>query len=260
MGAFLSGLAAGAALAGGAAALMFHRRRRRLGRYLAFAAHEINAPVTALKMTLYNLAAGVFGRLEEPQAAWVAKMRAQAARLGGLVGELRDLSELELGDGLRLRAEDLEAGKSLESALRPVRNLASADDGALRLEIEPGLPKVRADSERLTRSLLSLYHHARKFRTSGDILAGASRAERAVEFWVEYSGAPMDLRQEARALDLYLPAEADKNKPLGTTGMGLGLLLVLAELQGGGLVISSNAAGKTRLALRLPAAAGAPEG
>lgn len=170
---------------------------------------------------------------------------------------MRDLSELELGSGLHMRLEDLEPGKTLEASLSAVRRLAAADNAALRLEVAPALPKVRADADRLARCLLSLYHHARKFRLEGDIVAGASRAGTAVEFWVEYTGSPLEGRQKDAALNLYLPADTDKKKPLGTTGMGLGLLRVLAGLQGGDLAIRSDPAGRTRLVLTLPAASAA---
>ena len=126
---FLAGLVLGALLTGAAAVWVLRRRARRLGRYFDFAAHEFNAPVTAIKMTLFNLAEGVFGRLDETQLAWIGKMRAQAARMAGLVGELRDLSDLELNRELHLRLEELSPAEITASALRSVYPVAQPPVG-----------------------------------------------------------------------------------------------------------------------------------
>lgn len=252
---FLEGFAAGGLLCGSLAFWLFWRARRAFGRLLAFGIHEINSPITAVNMMILNFRSGVFGELQESQKEWMELMREQTGRLNGMMGELRDLVGLELDGEFDVSCEEMELPPAIETALLSIRTGAARSKVGIRVELEPALPKVRADGDRLARTIVGVLYHARKFRISGDIRvkAGASEPGRPLELRVEYAGPKLSGAEARRALALFYPARR-RDRLLSATGFGLGMARIVMRRQGGDLRFNVDADGRSHLLLEIPLA------
>lgn len=256
MSGLLAGLSAGAVAGAGLARWYYRRLSAARGRYLAFAIHEFNSPITAVNMTIFNLLSGVFGKIDEGQKPWIEMMREQTGRLNAMVGEFRDLVNLELTRDLALPLQEVPAAEIAEAAAASIRGGLAQAGVALRLDIAVPLPKVRADPDRLVRTLSSILFHARKFRSSGDIrlAARASAAQSGVEFEVEYLGPRLTPSQTEQSLRLFYPSQGVRDNIMVATGLGLGILRALMRRQGGDLRYEVEPSGVSRLILVVPAA------
>jgi len=252
---FATGAVCGAAAAAGAALLW----RRRLGRFLSFAAHEINTPLTAVNMTVLNFISGALGPVEKTQEPWLKMLREQAERLAGIMGDLRDFVHLKLRDGISLQLEDVEPAPILTAAVESISWGFSQAGVAIRTEVDAGLPKVRADAERLQRIMTAVLYHCRKFRASGAVevsLRAAPPGRVRVDF--AYLGAKTTAEESGRSLELYYPARVRKDQLLTATGLGLGVLKLFLQEQGGDLSVSVLPDGRSAIAVELAAAGGRP--
>jgi len=253
MAAFAAGLAAGALL-GYAAAAWFERRRGRvIGRFFSFAAHEVNTPITAVNMTILNLLSGVFGDVAQDQLQWIEMMREQVVRLAAMVGEMRDLIHLQMGDRLQIHREAIDVAELVETGLRAIRFGCGHAAIPLDSSVPGGLPAVFADPDRLPRTLSSVLFHARKFRNAGPLVfrAGLGEAGR-IEILVEFTGPPLSAEDAERSLDLYFPARQRGDQSMTATGLGLGILRDLMRLQDGDLTYETDGKGLSRLRLLIP--------
>ena len=248
MGAFLAGLLLGAALGAGGAVWVGRRRRQALGRFLAFAGHELNSPLTAVMMTGANLIGGVFGSEPEQQKPWLELLHEQVARLAGLVGELRDFVHLEFGGDLAVYVEDQPVREVVDAAVRSIRSGLLQAKIPLEIALEEGLPAVSGDPERTARTLASLLYHARKFRVEGPIRLSARAQDGGVFFDIEFEAPALSAAQAAQSLDMLYLAHGPR-EVLKATGLGLGLLRALLERQGGGLSLSVDGR-RQRLSMR----------
>lgn len=250
---FLAGFAAGAAAAAAAAAVWWKRRRMELGRFFSFAVHEVNTPITAVNMTVLNLAGGVFGELPKEQLEWLEMTREQLGRLNATVGELRDFIHLEFQRDLALRAEDVAPAEILEAAVKAVKVGSDHANVPLVAAAAEGLPTARADADRLLRSVVSLLFHARKFRLEGEIRVGAARAPRGgVEFAIDFVGPELSPEEAGRSLELLYPAAPRSDHSMSATGLGLGIVRELARRQGGDLTLTVAPGGARSLRLLVP--------
>lgn len=231
MAAFLLGLALGAAAAAGLAAWLERRRRVRLGRYLAFGAHELNAPLTALTMTLSNLVGGIFGDIPPALLPWLRLSREQVARLAALTGQLRDFVHLELDGNFNQVLEEQPGEELVQKAVAAVEAGFAQSAVPLAVDCPRELPAVRADPDRTARELASLLHHARKLRSSGPVSLSARAGDGFVAYAVAFEGPPLEAGEAERSLDLYYPGR--KSHALRSTGFGLGLSARLMEREGG---------------------------
>ena len=251
-GAFAAGLALGAAAGAAAAAWAARRRRKELGRFVSFAAHEINTPITAVNMTVLNLLSGVFGTLDAEKLPWVNLMREQMVRLNAIIGELRDLIHVELDKELLLRSEPAQTAELLDGAANSVAQGLQQAGAPLEVDAGSAPPVVLGDPDRLQRTLTSLLFHAKKFRSAGPVRLSAREEGGAAAFEVAFEGPALPPGEAERSLDAFYPARAAR-QTMTATGTGLGVLRLLLRRQGGDLRLRVE--GKThRLVMTVPLA------
>jgi signal transduction histidine kinase len=251
-GAFAAGLALGAAAGAAGAAWAARRRRKELGRFVSFAAHEINTPITAVNMTVLNLLSGVFGPLDPEKLPWVTLMREQMVRLNAIIGELRDLIHMELDKELLLRSEPAETADMLDAAAKSVVQGLQQAGAALEVDAAGAPPLVLGDPDRLQRTLTSLLFHAKKFRSTGPVRLSARREGGAAVFEVSFEGPALPPDEARRSLDAFYPARALK-QTMTATGTGLGVLRLILRRQGGDLDLRVEGK-RNRLLMTVPLA------
>jgi signal transduction histidine kinase len=248
--AFAAGLLVGAALSAAVVRRLARRREAILGRLFSFAGHELNSPLTAVTMTVSNLAGGVFGSSPEEQRPWLELLREQVSRLGHLVGEMRDFTHSELKGGLVVIPEALPAAQIVQDAMRSVRSGLAQAKIPFEETVPSDLPDIFADPDKAARTLVSLIYHARKFRASGPIRLALRQEGGFIVFELTFVGHPTPAAEIRQTLELLYPGLAER-QTLKAIGLGLGLQRLVLERQGGGLAYSVDAA-RHILEMRLP--------
>jgi signal transduction histidine kinase len=118
----------------------------------------------------------------------------------------------------------------------------------MQLDVEPHLPKVRADRTLLGRAVTNLIENGLHAMPEGGRLAvTVRRAGAAVELVVADTGVGMDPEALERAFEPYFSTKA--------TGTGLGLPIARrnVELNGGTITVESGRGRGTTVTVRLPA-------
>src|SRR5262249_42947958 len=153
--------------------------------FVANVSHELRTPLTAIHGYLETL---LGGGLEEPEHArkFLEIVFRHTERLGRLLDDLTDLSNIELGKiALQLAAVSL--GDVVESVVAIIQPRAESGGVALAADVPAGLPDVRADHDRLVEILINLVDNAVKYTPSGGAVRISARAsgEAMVEVAIE---------------------------------------------------------------------------
>ncbi|MDH4179856.1 MAG: ATP-binding protein, partial [Armatimonadota bacterium] len=188
---------------------------------ISLASHELRAPLTSIHGYAHTLVRE-FGRLgEDTQKEFLEGIASEAERLGHLISDLLDMSQIEEG---RLRIE--------RRAVRPDHICRQAVQSAthpdlkhtLRLEIASDLPDVLADPGRMHQALSNILSNAIKFSPAGsEIVVGARPTDDSVAFYVTDHGIGIP-REEQRKLFTRFHRAANAHTP-DTPGAGLGLYI-----------------------------------
>ncbi len=218
----------------------------RLGtEFVSMASHEIRTPLTALQgFTELLLSREVSSSV---QRDWLSLMNREAARLGTLIGEMLDLTRIELG-----RVQLKLTRVRLEDMVRRVVRLLDGDGGRVRLRTEDA-PEVLADEGKLAQVLTNLLRNALDYSPAerpvdvvvsrhclargcdGDAVTWASRAhaaadcEPAASVAVGDQGLGMAREELARATQPFYRGDASAD--LAPEGSGLGLAIAKAILE-----------------------------
>ncbi|MBI5442984.1 MAG: GAF domain-containing protein [Deltaproteobacteria bacterium] len=221
--------------------------------FLSTVSHELRTPLTSIRsfseiLLRYEVAD------EERKRRFVRIIHDEAERLSRMINDLLDLSKIEAGK-LELTIEPQDLAGAVAQALdvtKPLFVEKGVDAAAL---VEPSLPPVLADRDRLRQILAKLLSNASKFSPEGGrIRIGCRRrgAYALVSVSDEGPGIPPGRLHEI--FDRYTQVrDPQKDHPLGT-GLGLSISRDLVEKLGGRIWVESKLGAGATFSFTLPLA------
>jgi two-component system phosphate regulon sensor histidine kinase PhoR len=222
--------------------------------FVANVSHELRTPLTAIHGYLETL---LEGALDEPEHArrFLEIVFRHTERLGRLIGDLTDLSNIELGK-VSLRLGPVQVRDVLESAVAIVGAKAERGGVAVSVEVPDGLPAVRADHDRLVQIVLNIVDNAVKYTGSGGRVQVSARiaAPETVEVVVADTGVGIPRADLPRITERFYRVDKARSRELGGTGLGLAIVKHLVLAHGGVLAIESEPGQGTTVRFTLPAA------
>jgi len=239
--------------------------------FLATMSHELRTPLTSIIGYSEMLVEGLAGDLSSEQRDFVQTIREKGEQLLLLIKGLLDLSKLESGT-MSLRKDHIEAAKVVRDVMSTVQPHALKKDVRLIQSVDPGLPRVWVDGERLGQVLLNLTENAVKFTPPGGsvsievkltrmdpeplggqhgmVLLATKRS--AVEFRVADTGIGIPETERPRVFDAFYQVDSSSTREQGGTGLGLSIVKRLVEAHDGTVTIESNKPSGTVFVVRLP--------
>ncbi|MCA1818513.1 MAG: PAS domain-containing sensor histidine kinase [Halobacteriales archaeon] len=219
-------------------------------RFMNMAAHELNTPLTPIKIQLHLLKKRASG---EPDRHSVTLLDRNFQRLSGLVKDLLDSTRLQ-GDHLPVRLEHLDLAPLLRELGDSFRPAAEAAGVALRLEVADRLP-ARADAPRIAQAVSNLLSNAVKFTPAKGTVVLAARPERGgTRIEVRDTGIGLDPQQAKRLFQPFEQVHESQTAEHAGSGLGLYITRGIIELHGGQVWVESAGSGKgSRFSIQLPA-------
>jgi signal transduction histidine kinase len=181
--------------------------------------HELKSPLTSVRMALHILLEKTVGTLTPKQDELLAAARNDTERLLRILNDLLDLARLEAGDA-ELHREPVLPAELLAGAMKVMADKVSAKHLGVSFNVQPDLPAVTVDRQRINHVFTNLISNAIKYSPDGGkIVLGAAPAEDDdVEFSVTDQGPGIPAEYQARIFDRFFRVPGQTK-----TGAGLGL-------------------------------------
>jgi signal transduction histidine kinase len=207
--------------------------------FLSVISHELRTPLSAIANAASILGRARAGALNEVQEHFVAILREQASRLGGLVDDLLDLQQLEAGR-LSCAPAPHDAVQVIKSAAGSMGGLMEAKGVRLTVEAADSALLARFDPVRLNQVLLNLLANALKHTPAGgEVTLSAQRVADEVHLSVNDTGPGIAPADQSRIFEKFVQVG---ERQAGTHGTGLGLSIckrLIEEGHGGRLWVDS---------------------
>jgi two-component system phosphate regulon sensor histidine kinase PhoR len=219
--------------------------------FIANVSHELRTPLTAIQGYLETLLGGALEEREHARRFVEIAFR-HTERLGRLLNDLTDLSNIELGK-VSLRLAPTPLRPIVDSVLELVA--AKARDGEVSLTTEVSeVIHVQADRDRLVQVLINLVDNAVKYTPAGGAVTVRARptADGRVEVSVSDTGVGIPRADLPRITERFYRVDKARSRELGGTGLGLAIVKHLVLAHGGDLAIDSQEGRGTTVRVLLP--------
>jgi signal transduction histidine kinase/HAMP domain-containing protein len=200
--------------------------------------HQLNTPLTSVRMAIHLLLEEKIGALNEKQAELMLSAREESDRLHGILDSLLDISRLEAGKA-RLEFRAASPQSIAADALEPFHRTAQDQGVSLQTEIGRDLPGVWVDTTRIAHVFSNLLSNALKHTPPGGrITLTAEPGEAWVRFRVSDTGAGIPAAFLSRVFEPFFRVPGRRNE----SGAGLGLAIVkeIVEAHGGTVGVESQ--------------------
>jgi two-component system phosphate regulon sensor histidine kinase PhoR len=213
---------------------------------------ELRTPLTAIQGYLETLLSGA---LEEPENArrFLEIVLRHSERLGRLLNDLTDLSNIELGK-VTLRKESVHLDEVVASVVAIIGPRAARSRVTVTADTPAEVPAVAADRDRLVQVLINLVDNAVKYTPEGGTVTVTARAggDGIVEIAVADTGIGIPAADLPLITERFYRVDKARSRELGGTGLGLAIVKHLVLAHGGELRIESQEQQGTTVRFTLP--------
>jgi signal transduction histidine kinase len=218
--------------------------------FLGIAAHDMRSPLGAIQ-TMTELLLDEAELRDGERVEFLTLIRQTSKSMLGLVNDLLDFTSIDTGK-LNLERRNVNLQRYLVDVERFNQSLARPKQIRLHTIVEPGLPDVCLDEQRIRQVLNNLLANAVKFSNPGTtITLEVRRVEGGTEFSVRDEGQGI----KADELPLLFGAfQRTSTKPTGgeeSSGLGLCICKKIVEAHGGWIDAESEIGKGSRFAFTL---------
>ena len=211
--------------------------------------HELRTPLTMIQgfselLLTRDLA-------EERSREALKQINASAERLTRLIEDLLSVSRIESGR-LVARTEPERLDEVIDDV---VASFDEREDRPLVLDVDPHLPEVMADRDKLVQVLTNLVSNALKYsEPPSEVRITAGKVDSTVQVAVTDHGIGLTEEEQAQLFSKFFRADRDEVRDAGGTGLGLYIAKSLVEMQDGQLWVTSELGHGSTFSFSLPVA------
>ena len=228
--------------------------------FISMAAHELRAPMTAIKGYVSMVTEGDTGDIPEKARGFLTDASNITDRLIRLVNNMLNVSRIEEG-----RIVYQEETEHLSSVIQSVFNQFVPEAQRKGLEFKLDIPSqvkdtVKVDPDRVQEVLGNLISNAIKYTDSGSVLVKLSQPnEKAILCEVIDTGPGVSEEEQQKLFQKFQRAESTIGKTTGT-GLGLYISKLLVEKFGGKIGLKSKPGEGSTFWFELPLASASGAG
>jgi histidine kinase len=192
-------------------------------------AHELRTPLTTIKGSMEGLMDGVL----TADVHTFQQIHRQTDRLQRLIDDLQELSRVEAG-AYKMNLRSREVQDLVEITKTTLIHQFEEKGVALTIELDPGLPMVIADEDRIGQVLLNLMGNALQYTPAGGVVTIRARQERD-EVLISISDTGVGIADEHidQIFTRFYRADSSRSRSVGGSGIGLTIAKHLTEAHGG---------------------------
>jgi signal transduction histidine kinase len=221
--------------------------------FVLTASHELRSPLTSVQGFAEIL---MLDRdsLTPKQAETVEIILDNCRHLVRLLNDLLDLARSDAGR-LAITPRPTELAPLIDDVVRTMRAQTDGAGQTLSQRIEPGLPLVNVEPDRIRQILVNFLTNAHEYSPPGATIEVMARVlGDDVEVAVTDNGPGIPESQLEHIFERFTRGDAGLTQRVGGTGLGLAISKSLVELHGGTIAVDSSVGAGSTFSFRLPAA------
>ncbi len=205
------------------------RLNRAKSEFVSIVSHEFRTPLTGIQG---------FSEMMRDEELTLAEMREYAGdinrdvqRLNRMINEMLDLDRMESGR-MAIHPEAIDFNSVIGDVADRVR--PNAPNHTLTLDLQPDLPQIQADRDRMTQVASNLLNNAVKYSPTGGRITLTTRADGSeLRFDVRDEGLGIPPDALETIFERYSRVDSQATRDIQGTGLGLPIVRQIVQLHGG---------------------------
>ncbi len=230
------------------------RASRLKDEFLANMSHELRTPLNTVLGMAEAVREGIMGPVSPDQDGALAAVEESARHLLSLINDILDLSKIEAGQ-FSLQKDVIDPAAICSASLRMVKQAAAKKSIELVSSLDPAVVEAVADGRRLKQMLVNLLSNAVKFTPDGGLVGLELRGDptrQELSFRVWDTGIGIAAEDLGRLFKPFTQLDSQLSRQYQGTGLGLSLVLRMAEMHGGRVTVDSRPGHGSRFDIVLP--------
>ncbi|OGO40593.1 MAG: hypothetical protein A2Z04_02730 [Chloroflexi bacterium RBG_16_57_9] len=223
--------------------------------FVSQVSHELRTPLTSIKGFTDLILDGDAGEINDEQREYLGIVKQNADRLVALINDLLDISRLELGH-VQLNIQPVDLSEVVRIVVTSLSPQIEQKSQSLTLQVEPGLPPVLADRDRLIQVVTNLVSNAYKYTPAGGAIRIEARPDNGLaRVSVSDSGAGISPEDQQKLFTRFYRVDSSLTREVGGTGLGLSIVKSIVELHSGTISVDSELGKGSTFSFTVPLAA-----
>lgn len=211
--------------------------------------HELRTPIASIKAMVETLHDGAVDD-KEATKDFLARIDSEIDRLARTVSELTELSRIETGKA-ELRIEPLNLNSLIKNVIEQLKPLADRQRVAISANLEPNLPEIKADRDRIRQTIINLVHNAIKFnKVGGNVVLFTKTDSNTITVEVSDTGIGISKEDLSHVFERFYKADRVRSK--GGSGLGLAVAKHTIQAHGGKIWATSEQGKGSTFSFSLP--------
>jgi signal transduction histidine kinase len=225
--------------------------------FLATVSHELRTPLNSI-IGFSDLLASL-EKLEDKEKRFASNIQRSGRQLLEMINDILDLAKIESGK-MDVRLSDFSISSVVSAQCDMARPLSSKKNIDLDCEIEPALPLMRQDSNKVEQILNNLLSNAIKFTPDGGRITVSVKRDRRGDLRLSVADTGVGISEEEQGVIFekfrqgsnVLAGGTAMTREYSGTGLGLSIVRELCRLLGGEITVESELGKGSEFAVVLP--------
>ncbi len=219
--------------------------------FVSIVSHELKTPLTAIRMFAETLRLGR-SKDKKTQEEYLDTIVNESERLTRLLNNVLDFSKIEKEKRI-YKLEPTSLSEVIQAAARAMEYPLSQHGFKLNIQIEKGLPDVRADKDAVEQAILNLLHNALKYSgKSCNIDLRLQQKDNNAVIQVIDRGVGIAPQRQKRIFEKYYRVPSEEKERTAGTGLGLALVSHIVKGHNGHIEVQSEPGKGSTFSIYLP--------
>ena len=202
--------------------------------------HELRTPLASIKAAIDIVVSGTAGDPTPEQTKFLSRAKDNVDRLTRLINDILDLAYLESGK-TKLQKTSEEINKIIERVAQTQETVAKNKGLFLKTELDPNVPALTVDSDKIIQVLNNLIANALKFTETGGVTVFSKVFVQTNQIEVRVSDTGCGIKQEdlGRLFEKFQQLGEAHHRYEGT-GLGLAICKEIVSQHGGQIHVETK--------------------
>ena len=206
--------------------------------FTSMVSHELRTPLTVIKESVSIVHDGIAGPINADQKDFLETAKRNVDRLARLINDVLDYQKLE-SQNVEIKMVEGDINKVIaeigQSFVLPFKKKGLE----LHLDLTPGLPRLKFDTDKIIQVLINLINNAMKFTEKGTITIASVMEGNSVKVSVTDQGIGIKQEDLGKLFQSFSQISTGTARQTGGTGLGLAISKKIIEKHKGQMQVDS---------------------